>query len=400
MVSEQTGTWPRAGARAAAPAQRAEDMAAALAAAGHEVRMYARVSPGHTGAGHHLPPGVIVERIPGGPAWPRSESALLGHARRFGQRLARRWRDDEWTPELIHAHYWLGGVAAMAAQQTLPVPVALTFHEVASARARASGSKRPEAEQTRPDTRIELERELGTTVGLVITQSRAELNELARLGVPRQQMVLVPAGVDPGSFAPRGPLTPPRSGPHQVVVVGSAGGLDESKGFEDLIQALRQVPNAELTIVGGPEPDRLGQNPRVRQLRALAQRWHVAERVRFAGRVPRREMPAWYRRADLVVCASWYEPFGTAVLEAMASGIPVVATAVGGQRDTVVDGVTGVLVPPHQPTTLGRTIRGLLADPIRRMEYAAAGLDRARQCYAWDRVTPRLEAQYHLLANA
>ncbi|MEI4902571.1 glycosyltransferase, partial [Klebsiella pneumoniae] len=79
-------------------------------------------------------------------------------------------------------------------------------------------------------------------------------------------------------------------------------------------------------------------------------------------------------------------------VEAMAAGVPVVATEVGGYPDTMVDGLTGALVPPQQPDALGHAMRRVLADPIRRVEYAAAGLDRVRQVYSWDRVAARVLA--------
>ena len=78
-------------------------------------------------------------------------------------------------------------------------------------------------------------------------------------------------------------------------------------------------------------------------------------------------MPRWYRSADVLAAAPWYEPFGLTPLEAMACGVPVVATAVGGLIDTVVDGVTGDLVPPRDPRALGAALRRLLADEMRRL---------------------------------
>jgi glycosyltransferase involved in cell wall biosynthesis len=105
-------------------------------------------------------------------------------------------------------------------------------------------------------------------------------------------------------------------------------------------------------------------------------------------------MPQWYRSADVVAAAPWYEPFGLTPLEAMACGVPVVGTAVGGLTDTIVDGHTGELVPPRDPRALGLTLRTLLADPVRRLAYGSAALDRARQCYSWDRAADQLVAVY------
>ena len=81
-------------------------------------------------------------------------------------------------------------------------------------------------------------------------------------------------------------------------------------------------------------------------------------------------MPALLRSADLVVCSPWYEPFGIVPLEAMACGVPVVASAVGGMLDTVVDSVTGALVPPRDPVALAEVIGPLLESPSRRAELA------------------------------
>lgn len=392
IVSEQTSlSGPSGDVPAGGQVQCVAELARALAAAGHDVRVYARADGCSEPGSRPLASGVTVEHLPAGPARPMSDIALLHHTRLFGERLVASWRAAGWMPDVIHAHYWLSGLAAMAASRPAQVPVALTYQEIGAARRRHLG------EDTSPRCRVALERELGRAVDLVITQCRAELTELTLLGVPRQRIALIPTGVDPSSFAPTGPLAPRRPAPRRVVAVGSARQLHERRGFVDTIRALRQVPDAEMVVVGGPSKRELGRDPQVRRLRAVANSCGVSDRVRFVGRVPREEMPRWYRSADLLACASWYEPFGIIAIEAMASGIPVVATAVGGLQDSVVDGITGVLVPPHQPTMLGRAIRGVLANPIRRMEYAAAGLDRARQCYAWERVAYRLGAQYRRL---
>jgi glycosyltransferase involved in cell wall biosynthesis len=112
----------------------------------------------------------------------------------------------------------------------------------------------------------------------------------------------------------------------------------------------------------------------------------VADRVRLLGRVGRADLPALYRSADLVVNVPWYEPFGIVPLEAMACGVPVVVSAVGGLVDSVVDGVTGVHVPPRRPALLAGPVAGLLADPERRAILGAAGARRARRRYGWDRI--------------
>jgi phosphoheptose isomerase len=92
------------------------------------------------------------------------------------------------------------------------------------------------------------------------------------------------------------------------------------------------------------------------------------------------------RSADVVVSVPWYEPFGIVPLEAMACGVPVVASAVGGMIDTVVDGLTGVHVPPRDPERLAAAVRPLLDDSERRAAYGRAGVQRARRLYDWNRI--------------
>ncbi len=115
----------------------------------------------------------------------------------------------------------------------------------------------------------------------------------------------------------------------------------------------------------------------------------VLDRVRLLGRVSRSELPALLRSADIVVCMPWYEPFGMVPLEAMACGRPVVASAVGGIVDTVVDGATGTLVRPQRPDMLAHALRRLLSDPVRRAGFGLAGRERAVMRYRWDRIAPR-----------
>ena len=125
----------------------------------------------------------------------------------------------------------------------------------------------------------------------------------------------------------------------------------------------------------------------------------MADRVRFTGRVDRAELPALYRSADAVVCVPWYEPFGIAAVEAMACGIPVVATAVGGLADTVVDGGTGIHVPPRRPDRVADALRLLLGDPGLRRTLGAAGRSRAITHYAMDRLVASTQRAYARIAR-
>ena len=120
----------------------------------------------------------------------------------------------------------------------------------------------------------------------------------------------------------------------------------------------------------------------------------MADRVELRGAVRRAELPALIRSSDVVVCLPWYEPFGIVPLEAMACGVPVVGTAVGGLLDTVVSGVTGRLVPPRRPDLAAEAVNELLADDSLRAEAGAAGVARMRARYTWNAVAAETELAY------
>ncbi|WP_319458562.1 glycosyltransferase [Micromonospora sp. RTP1Z1] len=367
------------------------ELSAALVAAGHDVRVYTRRDAVDLPVAVRAPDGFDVVHVPAGPAEPVAKDELLPYMAEFGGWLAERWRTGDWQPEVIHAHFWMSGVAALAAGRRTGVPVVQTYHALGTVKRRHQG-----AQDTSPPGRVRFERELGRSVDRVVAQCQDEVGELVRMGVPRSRMTVVPSGVNLGSFAPLGPAAERDGDRPRILTVGR---LVERKGFQDVIRATALVPGAECVVVGGPPAGLLETDAYARRLRTLAQSCGVADRVRLVGAVPREEMGRWYRSADVLVAAPWYEPFGLTPLEAMACGVPVIGTAVGGLIDTVVDGRTGDLVPARDPQALGAAIQRLLGDRIRRFAYATAALERARRCYSWSTTADRLTEVYGEVAT-
>jgi D-inositol-3-phosphate glycosyltransferase len=273
----------------------------------------------------------------------------------------------------------------VTAARQIGIPVVQSFHELGEIEA---GDGTP--------SRSGYERALGRAVDRVVAQSQDEARGLVRLGVPRARLTVVPAGVDSIRFSPDGPAA--ERDPERPRIL-SVGRLVEGKGFGDVIQALRYVPGAEVVVIGGPPPEQLPADPGARKLRALAEKLQVADRFRLVGRVPFADMPRWYRSADLLVAAPWQGQFDASALEAMACGVPIVGTVVGGLTDTVVDGLTGDLVPARDPRALGGALRRLVNDKVRRFAYATAALDRARQAYSWKRVAAQVGSVYGAVAG-
>jgi glycosyltransferase involved in cell wall biosynthesis len=272
----------------------------------------------------------------------------------------------------------MSGRAALAAAQPLDVPVVQTFHALGVVKKRHQGAK-----DTSPPQRIAEEvRILREADGVVATCSD-EAFELARLGGDMAKIRVVPCGVNVRNFRPNGPTEPRAPGLRRLVVVSR---LVERKGVGNVVAALRHLPDTELVIAGGAPRERLADDPEAARLVRIAHDAGVEDRVVFRGRLERHEVPPLLRSADVVVCVPWYEPFGIVPLEAMACGVPVVAAAVGGLIDTVVDGVTGIHVPPRRTDAIVAAVESLFADARLRASLGAAGSRRVRQLYTWERV--------------
>jgi glycosyltransferase involved in cell wall biosynthesis/phosphoheptose isomerase len=348
----------------------------AIARRGAEVVVYTRRDSPDLPASVQLAPGVTVRHVSAGPAEPLPKDELLPYMDAFAAALARDWRRER--PDVVHAHFWMSGHAALLAAPALGIPVVQTFHALGVVKRRYQGPA-----DTSPDERMEIERDIVQRCDHIVATCTDEVFELVRLGASSGRLMVIPCGVDLEHFRPDGPVAPRADGIQRLVCVAR---LVARKGVGNVISALGRLPDTELLVVGGPERRRLRRHSEARRLTRLARDEGVADRVHLIGRLDRDAMPALLRSADAVVCAPWYEPFGIVPLEAMACGVPVVASAVGGMIDTVVDCVTGVHVPPRDPDRLAEAIRSLLGDDERRRAYGAAGVERARRLYDWNRI--------------
>lgn len=357
---------------AAGTRQHVTQLAAELSRLGHDVRVYER----HRGGDPPRGAGFRTEAVPVGPARPAEAGDLVRLVPEYGSWLAARWAED-WTPDVVHGHSWIGGLAAASAARSAGVPVVQTFHTIGAERQRQLGRA-----YQGPGERIALERALTRAVDMAVAQSTDEAEELARMGIDRASVEVVPGAVDVVAFSPDGDAEPRRRRRRIL----SVNGFGPGSGQADLIRAMRLVGDAELVIAGAP--------PDERKVRELVRANGVEEQVTLVGQVPHEQMPRWYRSADLVACAMRYATRGPAPLEAMACGVPVVGYALGGLADTVVDEVTGRLVRPGDVRGLGVTLRRLLADDATRFAFGHAAVDRVRCRYTWDRTAGALERLY------
>lgn len=202
--------------------------------------------------------------------------------------------------------------------------------------------------------------------------------------VPRSKLVVIANAIDPNEFAIECP-TPPAD--HQgPVPIGFIGRLDPVKRIPDLLQAVRLLGDRVNLHVFGEGRERP-------ILEKLVQELQLERRVRLHGAVARPQDAL--RQIKLLVLPSAAEGFGMVLIEAMAAGVPVVATKVPGIRDVVVDGETGILVPPQSPAALAQAIGRVIGDIKLRKQLVAAGRREVIRRFSWDTVLP----QYRALLN-
>jgi len=387
LVAQHATLSPGDGAPQADEDIQLRELSRSLAANGHRVTVYAQRHDTSLPEQAELEPGVRVEYI--GHAGKLDESELLAWVPEFSHPLRERWSRER--PDVVHALRWTSGLAALAAARDLRIPVVQSFSSLGVAERRHHVIP-----QTGGTERIRLEPAIGRSVSAVVAGSSAEESDLARLGVPRRSIKVIPCGVDTDEFTPEGPVAN-RTARTRLVTVAE---LHEHEALATLLRALAKVPGTELVVAGGPPRAELRGDLGYRRLAGIAKELGVSGRVLFAGQLSRSALPPLLRSADLLVSVSEYDPSGMVSVEAMACGTPVIASAAGGQVDAVVDGTTGIMVPPGRPALLAHRIRQLLAHPMQLEAFSVAAADRARSRYSWERIAQETLAVYGTALDA
>jgi D-inositol-3-phosphate glycosyltransferase len=237
----------------------------------------------------------------------------------------------------------------------------------------------------------------------VIAECPQDLDDLVRLyRADPCRLRTIPCGFDPRQFGPM-----KKSEARASLGLGSSeriilqlGRMVPRKGVDNVIRSLARLRYgcglaARLLVVGGEsrEPD-CSATPELGRLGNIAEAEGIADQVTFVGSRAPDELRVYYAAADIFVTTPWYEPFGITAVEAMACGTPVVGSAVGGIKTTVVDGVTGYLVPPKDPQALAERLAHLFRQPGLLRRFARRSIRRARALYTWKRVAMAVEHVY------
>ena len=372
-----------------------------LARRGVEVEVFTRATSSRQPRQVALEDGVLVRHVAAGPFEGLSKDDLPGQLCAFaaGVMRAEASRPPGWY-DVVHSHYWLSGQVGWLAADRWQVPLVHTMHTMA----RVKNLSLADGDSAEPPGREIGEAQVVEAADRLVANTAEEATQLLDLyGADPDRVAVVPPGVDLDRFTPVSP-SGRRSARERLGVDPAArlllfvGRIQPLKAPDVLVRATARLLDRRpdlrsslvVAVVGGPSGSGLREPE---SLARLVAELGLGDVVRFAPPAPGDLLVDWFRAADLVAVPSYSESFGLVALEAQACGTPVVAAGVGGLRETVVDGVGGVLVPDHDPGRWADVLGDLLDDEPRRLRLAEGAVRHASR-YGWDATVDALVEVY------
>ena len=359
------------------------ELVSALAQAGVDCTVFTRTWRDGLASEVAVEPGFRVVHIDSGP-FNLAKEALPDVVDVFADGVAARL--DKEPADLIHANYWLSGIAGHRLKHELDIPLVSTFHTLARVKA-ISGDPEPERRE-RAEAEV-----IGCSDAICVSGSEEESQVRRLYGDPPGRLEIVAPGVEHAFFSPgdrKGARRALGLDPDRRVLL-FVGRIQPLKGLDVAVRALAHIDQAMLLVVGGASG--LEGDGEVSRIRALIQELGVGDRVRFVAPQPHHLLSSYYRAADVCLVPSRSESFGLVALEAAACGTPVVAAAVGGLRTIVDHGCTGFLVEGRDPAVFAAYVRELLANDALAWEMGVNSSERARG-YTWSLAAARLRRLY------
>lgn len=351
-----------------------------------------------------LGPNVRVIHVTAGAESPVDKTAAWSAAPDFVQGVRAFIASQEIRYDLYHSHYWMSGWVARELARRRPAPIVHMFHTLGAMKDRAA--LRGGAAEIGPRRAIEAEI-MGFADAIVAATPIDRQHMLELYGADPDRIEVIPPGVDLELFRPL-PAAEARARlgqdpEHRMILF--VGRPDPVKGLDTLVAAIARILQAEpelrqnscLCIIGGDKDDAPARmDAEMRRIDALRRELGIADFVTFLGPQRQDDLPLFYSAAQCVVVPSRYESFGMVALEAMACGVPVIASDVGGLSTLVRDGRTGFLVPEGDVEALASRLRMLIDNPPLRAILGRQGVATA-EAYSWASIAERIELLYERL---
>ena len=374
-----------------------------LAQSGIEIDIFTRATTSHLAPTVDLVPGVKVVHITAGPFEGLLKNDLPGQLCAVTAGVLRTEASKaEGYYDLIHSHYWLSGQVGWLASERWRVPLVHTMHTMGKVKnlELAAGDK------AEPEMRLIGEQQVVDVAQRLVANTELEAQELTKFyqADPRKIDVVNP-GVDLELFSP-GSQTKARKKlgiPLDASMLLFVGRIQPLKAPDILMRAAAELISMRpelrsslLVVICGGVSGTGADHPDA--LRNLASDLGLLDLIRFEPPSSRDELVTWYRAADLTVVPSYSESFGLVAIESQACGTPVVASAVGGLKTAVADGVSGRLIQGHNPIAFSHVLNQLLMNPTLRAELSAGSRMHAA-AFGWENTTSGLINSYELALN-
>lgn len=369
-----------------------------LAKAGIYVDVYTRWDDSDMPRVVDYAPGVRVIHVKAGDRKPIPKEELFPHMDEFFLDMLEFIRDHQLQYDVAHAHFWMSGYVALSLKEALGIPFIITFHALGKVRRHYQG-----AADNFPDARFSVEEMIVREADALVAECPQDREDLLIHYFARDEKIqIVPCGFDSREFYPLEKTECARrigTDPDEKTIL-QLGRMVPRKGVDNVIRATARLVHeyqlpARLLIVGGesehPDP---AVTPEIGRLKNLADELDVADCVSFIGCRDRDELKYYYNASDVFVSTPWYEPFGITILEAMACGLPVVGSNVGGIKHSIDHDRTGFLVPPNEPAILAARLHEILQSPALQKSFGDRALERVRTSFTWRIVTEQLMALY------
>jgi len=385
-------------------------LAKSLADLGVEVEVFTRASSDLGDATYHLTeiaPSVRLWEISTPATGDLSKKELEKQVAPFTAGV-QRVIDEQFADslDLVHSHYWLSGATAIALKNSRNIPLVHSMHTMG----RTKNASLAPGDKPEPSSRIVQEQNIVRQADALVASTNHEVQELiTKYCADPGKVVEIPPGVDRETFTSamfHGKHQPSKAELRQRLnltpelasgkIILFAGRIQKLKNPSVLVKALPALPtDTYLVILGGASGESLGAH----ELRKLAKKLGVADRVIVLPPVPAPTLAEWYRAADLVAVPSYNETYGLVAAEAISCGTPVVAADVGGLSTVVHDGVTGRLVPSHEVADWTRVLGELLTDPL-ELDRLASNCREQATFLDWNAVAAKTREIYQQVTAA
>jgi D-inositol-3-phosphate glycosyltransferase len=384
----------------------------ALARQGWQVDMFTRRSDADQQEIIEHSPNCRTIRLTAGPQKFVPRQKIFNYLPEFVKAFINFQHQQKTIYPIIHTNYWLSAWVGMEIKKIQTVRHLHTYHSLGAVKYRSVTTVPLIAK-----TRLRVEKQCLETADMIIATSpqeqehmRSLLDAVAHEGNPQDRaaslvsskgnITVIPCGTDIdcfGSIDRQSGRAKLGINPEDKVVM-YAGRFDERKGIETLVRAIareevKHHQNLKLIIVGGYTPGESDGQEKER-IASVVNELGIEDITKFAGRVQHEDLASYYAAADVCVVPSHYEPFGLVAIEAMAARTPVVASDVGGLKFSVVDEVTGLLVPPQDEGAFAQAINSILTNSKWREQLGNNARKRIEAKFSWNGVANQLDQQY------